>query len=145
MKRILSVLLLCLAATATASGWDYDVITHPSETDYVIHRQNVRYMFSLNQQRWSTGKPVKVVLLPWYSIEHREFVRDVLGVSPIRFRAVVEKRVARGLATGFHQVNSVSEMLEYVKNTDGAIGYGRHYMVTKGESDGELRIILITG
>ena len=133
----LTLLIFCFTVTA-----GYDIIKNPFVAQYTMSRHNALQVFTLNAKYWSTGERITVVLLPWSSFGHHEFVKTKLRIHPLEHRARIEKAINQGNATRYVKVRSEAEMIEKVKLIQGAIGYSSAYAVM---SDGDhINIIEVT-
>jgi ABC-type phosphate transport system substrate-binding protein len=140
-------LLIVSLMLPPALGAKVKVIQHPSLQDWTLSRKDLRDIFSLYDTYWSTGKQIRVVLLPWGSETHRRFVRNVLQRSPSRFKSVVQQRVSRGLSHGYIAAKTSVEAASIVSLTEGAIGYGEDYLIIQidtASGDGHVQTVTIT-
>lgn len=142
MKRITLLLLLLLTFTNGTSG-NIPITSTYSLPVSSITKQQLIFLFSLREQYWETGEKVTVVLLPWDSEKHKEFVRNYLDVTPSRLRSAVEQRIDRGEAEKFIQVDSLKEALRTVSKIPGSVGYTTDYLYYWGSSNDSLKIITI--
>lgn len=140
MKLAVASMLMLIWSSLHA---DFDVIQHPSETDWTITLQDLRYIYSLKKQVWSNGMRIHPVRFGWSNPEHIVFVRDYLGATPSYFRSVVEQRVNAGMSVEHLVAWDTNDMLDKVSRMDGAIGYGSGFLMIDHEDS--IRVVRIIG
>lgn len=122
MKKI--VLFICIVLfSINVNAID---IIH-SNTDLnpedIIEPADLINMFTRNTVRWPNGFPINVFTKPINSIEHKVFVTAKLGITPYRFKILLEKAIYAGFASPPTTVISDNEMYYRVANTPFSIGY----------------------
>jgi ABC-type phosphate transport system substrate-binding protein len=88
-----------------------------------ISKQEVFWMYTMKTRFWEDGTKITVFYQNFDSPQHKEFCRDVLGVSTDRFATNVETYINKGNAAYFVQVNSPRDVYYQVAKVQGAIGY----------------------
>jgi ABC-type phosphate transport system substrate-binding protein len=141
MKHLFAFLLM-LSVSFNSMAMQSKVIVNPVNFESSLSRVELKEIFSLKCRYWDTGEKIKAVLMPWRSIEHKNFLKDILRINPKIFRADLEESFNNSCPANFKKVYSSLEMMQVIKNDKAAIGYGEGYMIM---SDGDsLKIIEIT-
>lgn len=120
---VVTVLLLPGLATAAVTGDGIQVITNPSVSTPSVSRYKLRAIFGMRQPAWPDGEIVRVFVLPDDHPLHRRFAKQRLGVFPYQLRRSWNNLIYSGLGQAPTEVSDEQEMLQWVANTRGAIGY----------------------
>lgn len=99
------------------------LIHHPQLRGENFSTGSLVRIYAMQKRAWSDNTPVKVFTLPNNSNLYKEFVTDYLKMQPYQLDRLWHRLVFSGTGTRPEEVSSISEMLEKVKNTPGAIGY----------------------
>ncbi len=102
-----------------------DVIAHPSVSISQLSLVQAKGLFSMRQTRWPDGQPARVFVLPDAHPIHKAFSKEILNLYPYQLRQTWDRQVYSGIGQAPVEVVSEEEMLKYVANTPGAIGYVR--------------------
>ncbi len=136
MKRLLLLLLttflLCGAAKADTTA----IINSAVETGRIT-RADVRALFLMKERRFDDGQRVVIFQLPRESRLHRQFVREVLEMTPEQYARAWDKIVNAGLSTYIRSVTSSEQMFTAVARTASGLGYvdSSTLMLNNGAND----------
>ncbi|WP_419571010.1 hypothetical protein [Rheinheimera sp.] len=120
MSRLLVTVLLLLYSGCSLA---LDVIVHPGVRMTELNVTQLRSIYSMRQQNWPDGQPIRVFVLPAKSDVHQQFSKQKLQMFPYQLDRIWQKITYSGLGSAPVVVNSAAQMLEMVSNTTGAIGY----------------------
>lgn len=135
---MLTALLLVLSSVASPleRAPSVDVIVSPSLTSTKLDRSLLRAVFTMRLRQWPDGSPVRVFVLPDDNPLSDQFYRERLGMYSYVLRRAWDRMVFTGTGLAPTVVRTEKEMIERVRSTPGAIGYGRNRDMT--ESDARL-------
>lgn len=119
LSGITLVLLLCAGAVTA----DQVLVANPSVDRSNLSLNTTRLIFSMQLGQWTSGKPVRVFVLPDDSREHRTFAKKVLRLYPRQLRRVWDRKLYSGTGQAPETVSDEAEMREKIAITPGAIGY----------------------
>jgi len=94
----------------------------------------VRSIFGMRLRSWADGKPVRVFVFNDHHPLHIEFSKKILGVFPHQLRWSWDRLVFSGTGQAPIYVKNEEQMLAYVENTPGAIGY-----ITRSQGHGHAK------
>lgn len=124
------IFLLLLTVVPTLAWADVDGIINRALTLRTIKREDVQSLYLLKERFGPEGARPRLHRLPLDSRLHREFVRDVLRMSPDQFDREWKRLVSLGLATEIEEVRSEKEMLAAVSRKPMGAGYiSKDYVV----------------
>ncbi len=115
------LIFLCIILSLPVNA-DNTIIKAREEESGYYHINTLRSIFLLQSARFSSGEPVRVVMFDPKDLEAKLFARDTLGISPSKYRAIVETRLAAGGVSPVI-VSSYEEMINEVLETPHSIGY----------------------
>ena len=87
-----------------------------------LSRQEVRDIFLGDKRTWDDGQHVVVVTLKSGTV-HDEFLQEYIKKTAIIFSRYWKRMLMTGKSKIPIAFNSENDAIDYVKNTDGAIGY----------------------
>jgi hypothetical protein len=120
MKLIAIIASLVLCSSVLAAH----PIKHPYPSEVSgISRLEVMWMYSLKTRFWKDGTKITVFYLNYDNPTHVDFVKNVLGVSPERFKNSVETYINAGNASYFRRAETEAEVYNQVSRIPGSIGY----------------------
>ena len=120
MKKLLFVLLFTFFVNCNAS----ELIVWKEDLDSItLDRFALQKIFTKKITKWPDGRGIMVFIKPFNSIEHRDFVLNVLGISVYTYQQMLETQVYSGYASTVIEVLNDKQMIMKVENTPGAIGY----------------------
>lgn len=132
MKRI--VLFLALAFTSVQLNAVDIIIWAEDSNSITLDRYTVQKIFTKKISRWPNGKNINVFIKPLSSIEHRDFVTKVLGLTPYYYQEQVEEQTFSGKAASITEVQNDEQMVSKIEHTPGGIGY-LNYKIFKGNKE----------
>jgi ABC-type phosphate transport system substrate-binding protein len=104
-----------------------------NQTDKYQNEPALLNIFTKKSKYWLDGSKIVVFIKPVNSIEHKYFVRDWLGVSPTRYKEMLESSVYSGEATNVTEVDSDEQMMIAISQTPNSIGYIDNKVLVRGE------------
>lgn len=110
--------LLCTAAAAE----DTMVILNKSVPDTGISKGDVSKIYLGDQLKWSDNSTIKVAVLKKSKI-HKQFLKEYVGRSGSQFKMTWKKLTFTGKGKSPDKMSTVEDMIDFVAQTDGAIGY----------------------
>lgn len=117
---------------------DAKVIVQPDYRKGVLTREQVQQIYTRSVTHWADGLPIRVYSKPLDSLEHRDFVMNVLQLSPYRYKTLLEEKTFAGKATGVIELLSDEEMKTKVEVVPAAIGYINYELYVNNK---KLRIV----
>ena len=123
MRRIrfclLGLLLLCFSATSRA---DVIIIAHKDNPESSISARELQEIFLGKRVQWKDNSTIHPSTVKGGPL-HEDFLKQYVKKSPSQWIAYWKRIVFTGNGTPPKQFASQEELLEYVANTRGAIGY----------------------
>jgi ABC-type phosphate transport system substrate-binding protein len=127
MKRIgialLSALLLVTAGSIGAEDGAYKVIVNPANPTTQLTRLKLGEMFLKKEKRWADGQPVFPVEPSLKSATRQRFTQEVFAKSTIAVSAYWQQMIFSGKGVPPPEKSSDAEIVAFVRDTPGAIGY----------------------
>lgn len=114
--------LLCITQPGH-SGSRVAVITNASVDSQELTLMELRAIFTMKRRLWTDGREITVYVLKEDDDAHAEFSKRVLGVLPRQLQAIWQRLTFSGTGNAPVELNSQEEMLRFVEETPGAIGY----------------------
>ena len=114
------LLLFFICASCTYGG---SLINHKSAQTPLLSTNQLSDIFTLKQKNWANGLRIRIVVLKPSPPEYVSFVTEQLGIFPYQLNRHWKRLNFSGRATAPKTAKSVSELLTYIANTPGAIGY----------------------
>lgn len=126
MYRRFSKLLLATLALAplslTADAADYKIIANPNVTLDTVDLPSLRDIYLGKTKRWEDGSNVQPVYVT-KGDAHKKFLSEVVHKTPAQFRTYWKRAVFTGGRAGFKKVSSQEELIKYIQDNEGAVGY----------------------
>lgn len=119
---LFAIFWLCVSTLCFAKS--FAVIVHPGNPTQALTAKDLKMIFLGEKTTWSNGQPLKVAALKNGEV-HKEFLRDIVKLSPMKFAIHWKQKIFTGSAHGSH-INffkSEDKVKEYVKVNPTAIGY----------------------
>jgi ABC-type phosphate transport system substrate-binding protein len=123
MKLLTKVLLLCfllLRDTGHASGI---ILWRDNYAMISMNTYEIQKIFTKKTTKWPDGQNINVFIKPRHSIEHRDFVINVLEMTPYYFEQQLESQTYSGTAASVIEVPTDLQMKQKIEQTPGSIGY----------------------
>jgi ABC-type phosphate transport system substrate-binding protein len=144
MKRIARI--LALAALGLSAGRvgaqdasSYKLIVHPSNPTTQITRLKVGEIFLKKEKRWPDGQPAVPVEPPGKSAVRQRFDQEIFGKPVIAISAYWQQMIFGGKGVPPPEKASDAEIVAFVRDTPGAIGY-----VWSGADASGVKVVAIT-
>lgn len=122
MKRFLFILAFVFSGIVLQAQ-NYKVIVNNSNNVSSVSKSELSDLFLKKKAKWSGGQTVSPVDLSGKSSIRESFSQEVLGKSVGAIKSYWQQFVFAGKGTPPIEKNSDSEVIEYVKNNEGAVGY----------------------
>jgi ABC-type phosphate transport system substrate-binding protein len=122
-SRIGWLFLLILGAPLAASAADYVVIVNPRNATSSLSARDLSQIFLKKQTRWPDGQKVEVVMLADTAPASTAFDKEILRRSAAAVRAYWQQEIFSGRAVPPFEKGSDDEVVAFVTNNAGAIGY----------------------
>lgn len=85
----------------------------------------------MRQRFWPDGKRIHVFVLRDNHELHRQFTKTKLNMFAHQFRRIWDRLIFSGTGQAPTTVNSITEMIDNISSTPGAIGYIENQPVEK--------------
>jgi ABC-type phosphate transport system substrate-binding protein len=102
----------------------FAVIVHPDNPTQNLTAKDLKMIFLGEKTAWRDSQPIKVAALKKGEV-HKEFLKSIVKLSPMKFAMHWKQKIFTGSATGSH-INffkSEDKVKEYIKANPTAIGY----------------------
>ena len=132
-------LLLATLLPAAVAAADFVVVVHPSNPVSSLTRTDPSRLFLRSSTLWSNGEHVKPVDLGKSSPIRAAFTKEILGRSMGAIDQYWTQSVFSGRAVPPPEKRSAAEVVAYVRENPGAIGY-----VTAGASTEGVRRVSVS-
>lgn len=120
---VLVTLALGAAPTSSADPPSYVVIVHPKNPVDEVDRAFLRRVYLKKATSWEAGGTIRPVDLPRNAKARDRFTREVIKKTPAQLRRYWSQQVFSGKGTPPKQVDSADEVIDYVLEHRGAVGY----------------------
>lgn len=127
-------------ASATVAN-EIAVVAHPSVDARTLKVGQLRRIFSMRQATWPNGQNTQVFVLKSDHEVHEYFCKSQLSMFPYQLERLWNKLIYSGLGESPVQVSDLSEMLERIRLTPGAIGYVPNHLIPTNNAAGDLVVI----
>jgi len=98
------------------------IANHQSDIDQ-LDEYDLMAIFSMRKQYWDNGLNIQIITLRSNHPLHQQFTLEHLGVLPYQLERGWSRNIFRGVGRKPIVVDSVSELIDLVNKTSGAIGY----------------------
>lgn len=110
--------------SSNAIGSDVQLYANSSVKSDSLSQSELRLIFAGRTQYWPNGEKITVYVLPSNNAIHQDFCRDILGMYPYQLERIWHQVTYSGQGDAPVEIDTVSELINAVANTPGAIGYG---------------------
>jgi ABC-type phosphate transport system substrate-binding protein len=121
--RIIPVLALVALVAGVGDAADFQVITHPSNSVDSIAKKDLARIFLKIKSRWPTGERAKPIDQKASSPVTPRFSEAVLGRDLKGVESYWNSQVFAGKGTPPPTAGTDQEVVDFVKNNPGAVGY----------------------
>lgn len=115
------VAVICLYGT-WAFAADVRIIVNPDILVDSLEKDQVSKMFLGKKTVWDSGERIMPAILKSGDV-HDHFLKNIVNKNPNQFSMYWKRIIFTGKGVGPKTFDKESELLEYVANTKGAIGY----------------------
>ena len=122
MKRI-SFYILCVLLGSSGVTWaDMLIIAHQNTPETTISQKEIQEIFLGKRVQWKDNSAIHPAAVKEPEL-HETFLKHYVKKTPSQWIAHWKRMVFTGNGTPPQQFDTQQELLEYVANTSGAIGY----------------------
>lgn len=122
MRIIIFLMLLLYSMWVYADHSSVIIIKNINISESKLSREYLYNIFTLRVTKWGDGQPITVVMLPSDNYNTLELVLDVIQAPSLgRFMEIINVRDYEKMSVVFR--HDESEVINYIQNTKGAIGY----------------------
>ncbi|MDY0091276.1 MAG: substrate-binding domain-containing protein [Candidatus Vecturithrix sp.] len=122
MKRI-SVYILGVLLCSSGGAWaDMLIIAHQNTSETTISQKEIQEIFLGKRVQWKDNTAIHPATLKEPKL-HETFLKQYVKKTPSQWIAHWKRMVFTGSGAPPQQFATKEELLEYVANTSGAIGY----------------------
>ena len=141
MKKIssllfLGIIILC-SGSALHAQQDVKIIVHQKVPAVRLDQNMIQRIFLGKTRNWDDGSAIVLAILKNGSV-HDAFLKNLIKRNPNQFRGYWNKAIFTGTGTFPKTFSDESEMLKFVAETPGAIGY-----VSEKIIDAEVKVITV--
>ncbi|MCW9029966.1 MAG: phosphate ABC transporter substrate-binding protein [Gammaproteobacteria bacterium] len=119
----LSVVISSLYLVAPIANAGVAVITHPGVKEIGLSKDKLAQIYLGKIKNYSNGRTINAVDLPNDSDAHKKFYKSVVQKSDSAMNRYWSKLKFTGKGNPPKELGSDSEVVKWVANTEGAIGY----------------------
>jgi hypothetical protein len=80
-------------------------------------------IFSLKKTHWNDGQPIIITTFPFNNAIYQDFSSEVLGINHNILKNIWDIKVYSGNISPPNTVKTRKEMIEYIKEYNGSVGY----------------------
>lgn len=113
---------LLFSFPSSGSAGDVLIISNKSVSADSLTSDDVKKIFVGKKTRWDDNKKINFVLLDKSNV-HKDFLREYVKRTPEQYRRFWKKQVFTGKGRRPISFKNERDMIEYVANTSGAVGY----------------------
>lgn len=129
-RNFLVIVPLMLVALISVSGFfvsvafaaDVMLIANNSVGDASLSKGAVKDIYTGKQKKWADGSKIHLSAQK-KNATHKVFAKEFVGKSPSQFRMFWKKMVFTGKGKEPKAFGSDADIMKYVAETEGAIGY----------------------
>ena len=125
-KRILTLLaavLLSAVAARPATASEFQVVVNSSNPNSSVSKDQLAKFFLKKATKWDHGLKVQPVDQAAKRTLRRSFSKVILGKEVSWIKSYWQKLIFSGRATPPPELDSDQDVLDYVRNKSGGIGY----------------------
>lgn len=124
MYKTLPLLLLVWMLGASTACAGFYVVANSEVPEQSLDQSELKSIYLGKKAAWSDNSSVHPARYLRGDL-HEEFVRSVTGKSPRQFRVFWKRAIFTGKVVPFTEFDDEAELVEWVRQTPGAIGYVR--------------------
>jgi len=124
MKEFIALFIWVLTMLAgNADAQTYKVIVNNANETESVSKKELSMVFLKKKKQWDNGVAITPVEHPVRAELRASFSKDVFNKSVDAMRSYWQRAIFSGLATAPVEKPTDREIVEFVKNNEGAIGY----------------------
>ena len=124
MKKLLIIMIVALGAISLqAQALTIKVVVNNDNPISAMSKKEVSNMFLKKTSKWDNGQKVMAIDLVDTSAIRQEFSKKIHGRKVSSIKAFWQKQIFSGRNVPPAEKKSQREVLEFVQNNPGAIGY----------------------
>jgi ABC-type phosphate transport system substrate-binding protein len=112
------ILLIC----SPAGAGELAVVINPETPVNSLKKADVKKMFLGKKTLWENGENILPVVLKSGPL-HEVFLKELIEKTPLQFSMYWKRIIFTGRGIGPKSFETESELLKYVAETKGAVGY----------------------
>lgn len=122
IKVIVAALVAVMLLPVLCAAGGVVVIGNPSVPASALSKQDVGNIFLGNKTVWDDGSKITFVIQK-DSAGHETFLKEYISKTPAQFANYWKKQVFTGKGSSPQSLQSDEEMIKFVSETKGAVGY----------------------
>lgn len=122
IRIIIAAIVMSMIIPTLSIAGDIVVICNPSVTKSVLSKQDVKNIFLGKKTTWSDDNKIHFVTQKDSAI-HGIFLKKYVGKSASQFSNYWKKQVFTGKGSTPQSYTSDQEVIKFVSETSGAVGY----------------------
>ncbi len=122
MKIVFILLFLAIFGITATVQADVLFITNKNVDEKNITAKDIKQIFLGKKKKWPDNSKIHFVILGEENL-HGAFIKTYLKKTPKQFKAYWKNMVFSGKGRPPKNFKTTEELIEYVANTKGAIGY----------------------
>lgn len=122
IRVIIAAVVAIMLAPALSSAGNVILISNPSVQISTLSKQDVGFIFLGKKKDWDDGAKIFFAIQK-DSQSHRDFLKNYIHKNPPHFSNYWKKQVFTGKGTWPRSFDSDQEMVKFIAETKGAIGY----------------------
>ncbi len=116
------VLISLLINMAPAPAEEILIIAHPGVQSDSLERAAVADIYKNRKTKWDNGDTIRVVMLK-KGATHETFGRAIVKTTPAKLKKLWKKVIFTGAGTPPKILKTEPDLIEFIAETDSAIGY----------------------
>lgn len=123
MRAVVVLVVLGLASASIAGDDGFKVIVNPNNHATSLDRDFVRDAYLKKTSEWGDGTALHPIDLSARFPARDRFTQDVIRKTPSQLKSYWNQRIFSGKGTPPPEADSTTDLIDYVVETPGAIGY----------------------
>jgi ABC-type phosphate transport system substrate-binding protein len=129
MKKFLATILLWIALMRNCNPTDI-IIWKETSNSIVLDKFTIQKIFTKQVTKWPNGQYIQVYTKPLYSIEHKAFLNNVLGLNPYYYQQLITTNSNNNpKAPPIMEVHDDNQMYVKVEQNPNSIGYTNYAVI----------------
>ena len=119
---ILMTLLFILPMAVFSDAAGLKIIANPGAQTLELKKKDIRDIYTGVTKIWETDGKVIIAILEGSEL-HKQFLEEYVNKTPIQFRNYWREKVFTGEGESPKSFKTEKDLIDFVVNTKGAIGY----------------------